>query len=139
MVIDLCFNSSPDQPEIKSFVKSALQKFEDSRNVSPIFGRFLKSLCDTLRKHHVDLNDLPSLATNQVADFVNENNSGVSDVGSNGQNQMQAESFGMDYFDPDISIDTIFDDSWNVPFEITPGVDLSTWDNLFSVLDSRPL
>ena len=138
MVMDLCFNRDEvDAAEIKAEVKAALRMFEDTSDPSPLLSRFLSSLNDVLRKHKVHLTDPATLATSDVAGFTHhtmvDNFDEYADV-----EQMQSTDFDLNMQDPGITLDTSFDEFWQIAMQES-NPDSVTWDNLFSALDSRPL
>jgi len=135
--MDLCFNrDQADEAEIKAEVKVALQMFEHSRNASPLQTRFLNSLSDVLRKHKVQLSEPSILATNNSTDFSHEM---MLDNFNNppDEDQMQLTQLELNMQDPDISLNTSFDEFWQIAVQGDAHPDSLTWDNLFSALDSE--
>ena len=139
MAMDLCFNrDEADEAEIRAEVNAAFQMLEDARNASPLLGRFLGSLSDVLRKHKVHLTDQSTSATNNVAGFANEIMLDAFNSPSD-DDQMQSTLLGLDMQESGVTLDTSFDEFWQIAMQGEPNPNLLTWDNLFSALDSRPL
>lgn len=139
MVMDLCFNrDEAEEPEIKAEVNEALQMFGDSSSLSPLLGRFLNSLKDVLWKHKVHLTDPLALAAHNVANFADDI---MLDTFNNRANddEMQSTLSGPDMVDPSVPLSTSFDEFWQIAMQGEPNLDLLTWDNLFSTLDSQSL
>ncbi|KAI1371645.1 hypothetical protein F4677DRAFT_435290 [Hypoxylon crocopeplum] len=137
LVMDLCFNKNEaDEVDIEEEVKTALQKFEDDKHISPLSNRFLSSLCDILQKHNVYLPDRPTSTINNTSGAYEPRpgTGGLSD-----DDQMQSTQLGEDILDPGVVLDTSFDEFWKFAVQSEPNLDSFTWDNLFSSLDSRPL
>lgn len=140
MVMGLCFNrDQADEEEIKGEVKAALQMFEDTKNPSPLLGRFLGSLRDVLQKHKVELTSPSNLATNDAVGFVREVDMLGTFTNDLGGNRIEFAQLLSDSQYPDISLDTSFEDMWQNTLQEEPHLDLVTWDSFFSALDSRPL
>ncbi|KAI1774854.1 hypothetical protein F4818DRAFT_441679 [Hypoxylon cercidicola] len=136
MVMDLCFNRDEvDEAEIKADVRTALKKFQDNRGVSLLPGRFLRSLCDILRKHRVYL-AVPQTLTSNGGEFTYETRLG--EVGGL-VDQVQSAEYGADVQGSDVAVDPSFDEFWQFVVESEPNLDSTPWDNMFSALDSRPL
>lgn len=131
MVMDLCFNrGEADEENIKADVKAALEMFGD-RSVSPLLGRFLKSLSDILQKHQVDLHP-PTSSIDRVAGSAHDTMPHILD-----NSTMQYIWPGQDAQDLGTPVDTSFDDLWQSFMQNDANPDLLTWDNLLSDLDSR--
>ena len=139
MAMDLCFNrDEANAAEIKEEVKAALQMFEDARNASPLPSRFLSSLSDVLRKYNVHLMDPLAFTTSDMADSPHDH---LLDAFSNPSEHDQSEPshFELDMQDPNLPLDTSFEEFWQIAMQGETNPDSITWDNLFSTLDSRPL
>lgn len=137
MVMDLCFNrDQADEAEIKADVRAVLKKFQDSRGVSLLPDRFLRSLCDILRKHGVYLG-VPQISTaDGDSEMVYETRTGEM---SSLDDQAQSTLYGEDTQIPGTVTDSSFDEFWQFVVEGEPNLDSTPWDNMFSALDSRPL
>ena len=139
MVMDLCFNrNETDEAEIKAEVTAALQLFENAQNTSPLLNRFFSSLNEVLQKHKVHLTDLSSSATKRFDGFAN----GLSpdtfnDMPDDDQMQFTQPAAGLQ--ETGLSLNTSFDEFWQIAMQGEPTSDSLTWDNLFSALDSRVL
>ncbi len=135
LVMDLCFNrDEAGENERKVEVKVALQMLESAGNPSPLLNRSLSSLREVLERHEVHLPDWPPSPNFRVA--------GLPETEPNGSGpfsnvQMQSAQLGLDTFLDD-SLDASFDEAWQGAIQSEANLDLSTWDNLFSALDSRP-
>ncbi|OTB00746.1 hypothetical protein M426DRAFT_26226 [Hypoxylon sp. CI-4A] len=122
MVMDLCFNKDEaNESDIKAEVREALQKFEEAKHISPLPSRFLTSLRSMLQRHKVYLDESP---THTAIGLVNE---------------LQSTQFEQDVHYPEIPFDASFDEFWQFTSQSEANIDLTTWDNLFSALDSRPI
>jgi hypothetical protein len=122
MVMDLCFNGDESgEDERRVEVKAALQMLEDdARDVSPLLSRSLSSLCEILQKYNVYLPDLAASTEPQGSSDP------LNDV------HMQSTQLDLD------AHDTSSDQFWQIATQSETNLDLDTWDNLFSALDSRP-
>lgn len=137
MVMDLCFNKyEADEAEIKADVRTALKKFEDTRGISPLAGRFLSSLCDILRKHKVYLTNSPTLTPSFASGSAGITRPGAMDFVHDEQMQFNQSELGI--YGSNVSLDASFDEFWQFATS-EPNLDSMTWDNLFSALDSRPI
>ncbi|KAI0118064.1 hypothetical protein F4776DRAFT_634996 [Hypoxylon sp. NC0597] len=138
LVMDLCFNKDEtDKEEIKADVKAALQRFEDTKDVSPLPRRFLRSLCDTLQKHKVYLTEPPEWETEDFAGFAGEVRSDCFNFSN--EDHMQSIQSSMGPNEPENGPDISFDGFWRLASQSEPNLDTFTWDNLFSSLDTRPI
>ncbi|KUJ10115.1 uncharacterized protein LY89DRAFT_597337 [Mollisia scopiformis] len=135
MAMDLCFNKGqPDEAEIKSELKIALQMFEEARNSSALLSRFWCSLNEVLRKHNVDLNHPTNSAGSNDLRLMPDGGYNFLTV-----DHMQYAQTEMNIDDPNFTFDTSFDDFWQFAMQGESNPDSITWDNLYSSLDSRPL
>ncbi|KIW56211.1 hypothetical protein PV05_04889 [Exophiala xenobiotica] len=139
LIMDLCFNKDQaDEAEIRAEVKATLQKFEDAKHVSPLLGRFLKSLCGIVRKHRIHPNESSDSALSN--DPAQSSAPILDDFNPPGDDRWQPVQLGVD---GQISGDALgtptFDEFWDNAMQGEPELDLSVWNNLFSSLDSRPL
>lgn len=136
MVMDLCFNrDEADEAEIKVDVRTALKRFQDARGVSPLPGRFLRSLCEILRKYKVYL-VVPQTSTTDDAELACETRREMSSF----DDQVQSNHYGADadVHGSDV-VDPSFDEFWQFVVQSEPNLDSTPWDTMFSALDSRPL
>ncbi len=139
LIMDLCFNKDQaDEAEIRAEVKATLQKFEDAKHVSPLLGRFLKSLCGIVRKHRIHPNESSDSALSN--DPAQSSAPILDDFNPPGDDRWQPVQLGVD---GQISGDALgtptFDEFWDNAMQGEPELDLSVWNNLFSSLESRPL
>ncbi|KAI1804647.1 hypothetical protein F4811DRAFT_570889 [Daldinia bambusicola] len=138
MVMDLCFNRrEADEANIKTKLRDAFQKFDDDRHVSPLPRHFLSSLREILQKHGVHL-------TNQPAVPGTGGTSGITDgISSNSFNLVQEVSMrpelGLYFHNAEDGQEGSFDEFWQFAMQSEMNLDSTTWDSLFSALDTRPI
>ncbi|KAI0098417.1 hypothetical protein F4814DRAFT_433869 [Daldinia grandis] len=137
MVMDLCFNRhEADGAEIKAKVRTAFQKFDDDRHISPLPSRFLSSLRDVLQKHEVYLTNQPIPRSENSAGIAGESNTGGSSLFHDVQMQ---PDLGLNMQTAEYGLDNSFDELWQFASQSEMNPDSITWDNLFAALDTRPI
>jgi len=137
MVMDVCFNKDEiDEAERKAEVQAALEKFGQAKATSPLLCRYLHSLCNILTKHGVCLPASSTSTINHEATFDNAINPNSSDATV--EDQMQTNLLEFDTDDPDFFKNSL-DEFWDFTVQNEPNLDVLSWDNLFSTLDSRPI
>lgn len=130
LIMDLCFNRDKvDDAEIKEAVRTTLQRFEETRESSPLFARFLSSSNNILQKYKVNLGET-SLDTFPGTAFSSQGT----------DEPILDPSIPSPYIEhPGISFDSSLDDFWYMALQDEPDLDTVAWDSLFSELDSRPV
>lgn len=137
MVMDLCYNiDGTSEDERRTEVKAALRMLENARHVSPLLGRSLDALREILRKHNVDLTGPAEPTTDDPAGLTQKAEADRPDLLS--YTETQPAGLGLDFPELGGSIDASFDEFWQIAAQNEMDLDTTTWDNLFSALDTRP-
>ncbi|KAH8697891.1 fungal-specific transcription factor domain-containing protein [Talaromyces proteolyticus] len=133
MVMDLCINKDiPGEEGRKEEVKATLEILERARDISPILGRSLDSLYEVLRKYNVSLSVTLSADAKEVPELTPDTEIGSLDPLYHVY--MQSTQLELHGLGPGTNFDGV---SQNSP-QFEANLDLITWDNLFSAVDSRP-
>jgi hypothetical protein len=133
MVMDLCFNGNEaDHEERKIEVKAALQMLEHQRHISLLLGRCLDSLYEILQKHKVYLPELETSSHESIIPLQESQNVAF-DVP-----EMETTHFELDFERGNSGLESHFDEFWQIAEQNDTDFDQATWDNIFSVLNSRP-
>lgn len=139
LVMDLCFNRDQvDEEEIRAEVKATLQMFEDAKHVSPLLGRFLKSICGVTSKHKVYPREACDSASS--SETLHNSTDHTADFNPLGDEGLPTDQ--LDFSGPDAGITPqppSFDEFWDNAMQGEPDFDLSAWGALFSSLDSQTL
>jgi hypothetical protein len=114
LVIDMCFNKTVDQANVKTLVSTTFRNLQEATKASPLLRKSLETLKDMLRRH----------------DAWSGETSAVNDT-ETGQSQFE-ELPGM--HDPGAWLSS-FQDFWESNSDQPV---LGDWDTLLSSLDSRP-
>ncbi|KAJ8127362.1 hypothetical protein O1611_g6274 [Lasiodiplodia mahajangana] len=136
LVMDLCFNKhEADHEERKREVLATLQVLEGARTISPLLNRSLDSVVEVLRKHRVYLAGEALTGDGQYSRTTRQ------DDESSAYPFEDAEKTPP-WLDPDaegsLTIDPSINEFWQNVSQFEMDFDTSTWDTLFSSLDSRP-
>ncbi|KAI0098933.1 hypothetical protein GGR51DRAFT_576799 [Nemania sp. FL0031] len=136
LVMDLCFNKhEPDHEERKREVLATLRVLEGARSISPLLNRSLDSVVEVLRKHRV------YLAGETLAEGDHDSRTARQDDESSAYAFEDAEK-SPPWLDLDVegslTIDPSINEFWQNVNQSQMDFDMSTWDTLFSSLDSRP-
>ncbi|KAI1135480.1 hypothetical protein F5Y05DRAFT_421424 [Hypoxylon sp. FL0543] len=138
LVMDLCFNRDEvNEAEIKAEVRRVLQRFEETKQMTPLPGHFLGFLYKILRKHTVYLGEPSGRAFQEDAGFTHEARLDAFDLSSD--NQVQYNQISMDTPEPEVVPEISFDSFWDFASQSEPNLDSLTWDNPYASLDTRPL
>ncbi|KIW48239.1 hypothetical protein, variant [Exophiala oligosperma] len=144
LVMDLCFNRDQvDEQEIRAEVKATLQMFEDAKHVSPLLGRFLKSICGVTSKHKVYPQEECGTTSSSNETLRNPTYDGgnLNPLGDDGL--LPTSQLDLSRADTDgtgLEFPPSFDEFWDSTMhQGGPDFDLSAWSNLFSSLDSQML
>jgi hypothetical protein len=114
LVIDLCFNQTLDQANVKTLVSMAFRNLQEAAEVSPLLRKSLKTLKDMLRRHDAWTGETSAVNDMEIGPVQLEEMSGIHDPGA---------------------WLSSFQDIWESNGD---ELVLGDWDNLFSSLDSRP-
>ncbi|KAK5957800.1 hypothetical protein OHC33_000989 [Knufia fluminis] len=137
LVMDLCFNRTDGTYDQRSSgVTAAISMLESAKNQSVTVQRFLDSLMDALKKHHVDLVEKPKqaaevtpstqMSSSVMSSWPTTTYSQASIPASQGagmSDPLQPPSFGIDW-------------TWKDILDQGDGNTLPDWDQLFSELDT---
>ncbi|KAI1463571.1 uncharacterized protein F4812DRAFT_453515 [Daldinia caldariorum] len=139
MVMDLCFNRpGADGTEVKTKLREAFQKFDDDRHVSPLPRRFLSSLREVLQKHGVYLTNQPTVSG--ADGTIHGVTDGINSTSSNLLQEVPMQSaVGSDIPYAEAGGEGSFEEFWQSAIESEMNLDSTTWDTLFSALDTRPI
>ncbi|KAI0974089.1 fungal-specific transcription factor domain-containing protein [Xylaria arbuscula] len=133
-VMDICFNkNAADHDERKREVSLTLRILDSARTISPLLDRSLNSVAEVLRKHDVRLSgdtltgESPQTGSAQLFDDVFED----AEV-EHAQHDLEIGDDGA------FAIPPFINEFWQSASQFEMELDSTTWDNLFSTLDSRP-
>ncbi|KAI0438328.1 fungal-specific transcription factor domain-containing protein [Xylaria telfairii] len=135
-VMDLCFNKSEaDHNARKREVLITLEMLDGARTLSPLLNRSLNSVVEVLQKHQVLLSE----------DGLVGSNSQKSAQQPHEVNPYPFESAEVNPFQHDwetgegtFAITPSINEFWQNANQFEMEFDSTTWDDLFSTLDSRP-
>lgn len=135
LVMDLCFNglNGVDDPR-NAEVLSAVRMLEAAREESLSVQKFLDSLTETLKKHHIRLGDVPKEqeVNNQQAGFIAPSNVPAWPGGV--MSGSQAVPGGLQIASHTTTVG--FDDVWRGIIDQGDMATMPDWDHLFSELDT---
>ncbi|KAI1747076.1 fungal-specific transcription factor domain-containing protein [Xylaria castorea] len=135
-VMDLCFNRvDADYDERKKEVFKTLQMLAGARTISPLLDRSLNSVVEVLRKHKVWLSE-QSLTSDSPQNSANQPYE-VNLYGFEGSDANLLQH-NMEIGEGALAIVPSINDFWHSANQFEMEFDSTTWDNLFSTLDSRP-
>ncbi|KAI0875477.1 hypothetical protein GGS24DRAFT_489294 [Hypoxylon argillaceum] len=130
LVMDLCFNKQEaDHEERKGEVLATLQMLEGARAISPLLSRSLDSVVEVLRKHQVYLAGEGLTSDYEHGQTQTDIFEGAGEDPSQNSLEVEESSF---------IIDPSIDEFWQNATQFEMDFDSTTWDTLFSSLDSRP-
>lgn len=137
LVMDLCFNglNGADDPR-NTVVLSAIEMLEAAREDSISVQKFLDSLTEALKKHHVRLVDVPKelQPKDQASGSVSLTSAQNWPIMSSSLGTNQAASGGLQSTSQTTTLG--FDDVWRGFIDQSDANTMPDWDQLFSELDT---
>ncbi|KAH8645502.1 hypothetical protein BX600DRAFT_165697, partial [Xylariales sp. PMI_506] len=137
LVMDLCFNRDVIDADARRLeVKTALEMLECSKDASPLIVRSLSSVYEILERHKIRLFEQESsIASMEPPSSLRSRAERPSLI----QNiPMEPSERSIDTGTPYPTLDTSFDEFWDLVAHTEPDFDADDWDALFSALNARP-